>query len=164
MITQDLLKELLDYSPDTGLFVWKVSRRGTRKGSVAGCLKKGRAVYVVIGVEYEQYLAHRLAWLYVYGKWPENDIDHRDHNTVNNRIKNLRDATNSENHQNIIKAPSSNSSTGFLGVHFHKKKNLYQTQIKISGKSMHIGYFHSAELAHEAYLKAKRQIHPFGML
>ncbi len=102
MITQEGLKELLHYGPETGVFTWKVRRKGTGGvGSVAGCLKPGGVGdgggYVYICIDYRSYAAHRLAWLWEKGEWPKNTIDHKDHNRAHNAIRNLREATSSQN-------------------------------------------------------------------
>jgi len=107
-LTQEYLKECLDYNPDTGIFVWKTrptehfkTTKGARifnskfSGKIAGGFDIKN--YVVIGFLGEYYKAHRLAWLYFYGFMPENDIDHINGEKDDNRLANLRDATRSEN-------------------------------------------------------------------
>ena len=87
------LRELLSYDPDTGLFRWSKNKGSKDAGELAGCVSpKG---YILIGIDGCLYLAHRLAWLYVHGEFPEKDIDHRDQDKSNNRICNLRLATSS---------------------------------------------------------------------
>lgn len=167
MLSLNRLKELLDYDPLTGIFVCRISRRGGNSGhglcigDIAGSLhQKG---YWHIGIDGEEYKAHRLAWFYVYGIWPELQIDHRDHNRTNNRIENLRDVTQFENQQNRIHACKNNSS-GFLGVHFEKSTGKYVAQIRINGKGKYIGRFLTADEAHSAYLKAKSVHHSICVL
>ena len=161
MITQYRLKEMLEYDPETGLFVWKVSTRGARKGRVAGGITNK---YLAIRIDGKLYYSHRLAWLYVYGVWPTNDIDHKDHDKKNNVIANLRDATRSENLQNMVDAKISNISTGLLGSCFSKSHGKYIASISVGRKRKHIGVFQTAELAHKAYVEAKRVLHPFGTI
>lgn len=103
-------------------------------------------------------LIHRYIWLYVHGKWPDGVIDHIDGNAMNNRLDNLRDVSQHVNTQNNRKARSNNRS-GFLGVHFDKNRNLYKAEITMAGKNRHLGRFNTPEEAHEAYLKAKRELH-----
>ena len=100
------------------------------------------------------YLEHRLAWFYVYKKWPEFQIDHINEIKTDNRIQNLRDVCQSKNLLNQSK-PQKNSSTNLRGVSFSKTRNKYRAQIMISGKQNHLGWFDSAECAYKAYLKAK---------
>jgi hypothetical protein len=150
VITQERLRELLHYDPDTGLFTWKVDRRGTAKaGSVAGGPNSDG--YIQIRVLGKRYKAHQLAWLYCNGVIPK-EIDHEDTDKSNNRIKNLRPSTRSQNRANT-KAACTNKS-GFKGVSLHKSSNKYIAQIKIKGKKKSIGYFDSPEKAHTAYCEA----------
>lgn len=97
MVTQDELKERLTYDPETGVFTWKKARKGNT-GRTAGT--HDRDGYIVIHLYQRQYRAHRLAWLYVYGEWPRNQIDHINGIRDDNRILNLRDVTPRENSQN----------------------------------------------------------------
>lgn len=164
MITQDRLKQLLSYNPETGDFVWinSTSNR-VAKGKIAGTLRKSG--YRQIRIDGKIYLSHRLAWLYVYGKLPDNLIDHISGWKADNRIVNLRKCTYSENSQN--KRLSSNRGiTGYLGVCFHKLKEKvkFRAEINISGKGKHLGVFDSAEEAYSAYIEAKRKYHPFNTL
>lgn len=155
MLTQERLKELLDYDPDTGIFLWKVSRYSECIGKEAGSVAITDG-YRRIALDGKKYLAHRLAWLFVYGVWPTNQIDHIDHNKSRNKISNLRDVTNGENQQNQIK-PQKHNHAGKLGVRHRNGK--YQAQIKIDGKSKHLGSYSTADEAHLAYLQAKRKHH-----
>jgi hypothetical protein len=114
MLTQSRLKQLLRYNKKTGVFTWLVDR-GVMKcaGWVAGCINGSG--YVIIKIDYRLYYGHQLAWLYVYGEWP-NRLDHKDENRNNNRIKNLREVTRSQNavHSKLYRTNTS----GQRGVHF----------------------------------------------
>lgn len=152
---QSRIKELLHYDEHTGAI--------TRIVSVAGNAKAGRTAgykasdgYIRIMVDGKNYMAHRLAWLYVNGSWPEEMIDHIDGVRSNNAISNLRNVDNSMNMQNL-KAARKDNSTGVLGVEFLQNK--YRAAIKIGGKKKHLGYFSTKELALGAYLSAKRKHH-----
>jgi hypothetical protein len=161
MITQEELKESLDYNPETGLFTWKIKPRlRSEAGDIAGTYALG---YISICYRQKFYRAHRLAWLYIYGEWPENQIDHINRIRDDNRICNLRLSTNSENGQNKIKANKNNSS-GLLGVFIDKRDNRIYSKITIGKKIIHLGCFKSKEKAHEAYVKAKKELHPFNTL
>lgn len=157
-ITQERLKELFNYDSETGLFERLTHRGGMGAvGRIAGNVQPSG--YVRITVDYKKYYAHRLAWLYVYGVWPTNEIDHRDTIKHHNWISNLRDATKKQNLQNQIKAHKSNKSSGLLGVSFEKRRGKFRATIGINGKNRSLGRFETAELAHAAYIAAKRIHH-----
>lgn len=161
VLTAKLVRELLHYDVLTGVFRWKVDRMcgryhkqfAARAGDIAGNVcKDGR---VQIGILDRRFRAHRVAWLYVYGEWvPE--IDHIDGNNSNNAILNLRIADRFMNMQNLHKAKKQNA-CGFLGVRKHHLK--FVAQISVRGKYTYLGLFGTPELAHGAYLKAKREMH-----
>ncbi len=96
------------------------------------------------------YYAHNQDWD-IYNYSHNNFIDHIDHNTSNNQISNLRAVTSAQNQQN-------NTAKGY---HYNKKLNKWQTSIKVNNKDIHLGCFEAEEEAREAYLKAKREHHPF---
>lgn len=161
MITQERLKEVLNYNPDTGLFTRLVrTAYCTKVGDIAGTLDGNG--YIAIRIDYKQYPAHRLAFLYMTGKWPENDTDHADGVRSNNKWTNLRDATRSQNCENQKKAHINNKSSGLLGAYPNGKG--FYAMIQIKGKRKYIGTFETKELAHEAYLNAKRELHEFNTL
>jgi len=127
MLTQAELKSLLDYDAESGIFRWKVQRRpqsppGTRAGWHSG--KKAQR----IELGGKNYLAHRLAWFYVHGVWPDQ-IDHINGDRSDNRIANLRAANNSQNQANM--KAKGNNSTGYRGVSVQKRGyivQLYKTE------------------------------------
>lgn len=156
MLTQEYLKSILNYDKDTGLFMWLVKKaQRTKVGDIAGSAHRG---YVCIIINGQWHLAHRLAWLYMYGKFPENFIDHKNGVRNDNRIANLRDVTRGGNNQNSRKARSDNAS-GFLGVSYHKRTKKYQAEIQVNCIQKYIGLYETPELAHDAYLTAKRLYH-----
>ena len=158
-LTQERLKEVLHYTPETGVFTWKVQKPFTAKrGSIAGHLSKNG--YVTISIDSHIRLAHRLAWLYVYGEWPAFHIDHIDGNRSNNMIFNLRADPLRQNQQNR-RCPSRNNTSGYLGVCWSKSVKKWEAKITENGKRKVIGWYESPIDAHEAYLKTKREIHPF---
>lgn len=156
-ITAQRLRELLSYDQDTGLFTRLSHGRGRRpaEGRPAGC-KTDRG-YIHIHVSGRIYKAHRLAWLYVNSEWPDGDIDHIDGDKTNNRINNLRSVSTSVNMQNQRSAQKRNAS-GFLGVTVHGGR--FEASIKLNGKNIYLGSYATPELAHDAYLAKKREIHP----
>lgn len=158
-LTLERLHEVLHYDLLTGLFTWLVRRGSKKAGTVAGY--KTTFGYVYILIDGERHLAHRLAWYYVNGRWPERLLDHRDNVRHNNVMDNLREANHSQNAQN--QPPSrKNNKSGLLGVSWCRKVGRWQAQIKVNGKSTFLGYFDTPEQAHEAYLIEKQKLHPFA--
>lgn len=158
-LTLDLLKESLHYDPLTGIFTRLKTKQLSRwSGKPAGY--KDELGYIRIRLtDGKIHKAHRLAWFYVYGNFPDKLIDHIDGNPSNNKIDNLRLANHSENRQNARHGSVSNSH-GFLGVS-KRSNNRYQAVITLNGLSEHLGTFLTPELAYDAYIKRKREIHPF---
>ena len=147
-ITRARVLELLTYDPDTGVFRNRVFRSSVAQaGDVAGCLHN--MGYWKIRLDRHYILAHRLAWFYVHGVWPQ-EIDHINRDRGDNRLANLRSATHSQNMMN--KRRTKLSATGFPGVSKHK--NQFYAAIKSGGKKRHIGSFKTAEEAHAAYCLA----------
>ena len=158
MLTQTELKSLLHYDAETGIFTWKVNgNKSVKIGNVAGNNTRG---YLSISIKNKNYFLHRLAWLYVYGKLPDLDIDHINRIKNDNRIKNLREVSKSQNSQNQEKSHSTNK-TGVLGVTINIKngRKSYRAIIGVNGKNIHLGYFKDLEQAKITYLKAKEIYH-----
>ena len=157
-ITVELLRGLLDYDPDTGIFCWRVSRGNRIKvGAAAGTVSSNS--YAVIKINGMPFKAHRLAWLHFHGVWPEHQIDHIDENKSNNRISNLRDVPQSMNQHNAIK-PRKDGTSGYRGVSWDKGKSRWRAQIEVNGQKQYIGLFDTPKAAHAAYLAAKLRLHP----
>ncbi len=155
-ITQERLKELLHYDPDTGVFLWiKKNSRKISIGKVAGHIDKQG--YWVIGIDKKQFFAHRLAWLYVFGEFPNGLIDHMNRNKTDNRIHNLRVATNSENGQNH--KIQKNNTSGITGVFWCKKAKKWRARVKINKKYKNLGSFHTMEEAKEARKVAEKEFY-----
>ena len=154
-ISAEQVREMLDYSPDTGDFRWRADRprSGSRAGSLAGCL--GSRGYRVIRINQIRYSAHRLAWLVMHGDWPPSELDHEDHNKSNNRFSNLRLATQSQNAWN--RKAYKNNPIGIKGV--RRARGKYSAEVTSKGKSVHLGYYKSPYLAWQAYAKAARDLH-----
>lgn len=157
-LTQARLQELIAYDPNSGAFTWRVDMRGGKKaGSVAGHV--GREGRRSLRIDGKLYLANRLAWLYMTGAWPNGVVDHRDMNPGNDAWANLRDVPHGVNLENRSKAQSNNKSCGLLGVTFDKRRGKFVAQIKATTRRKFIGYFETAEAAHQAYLTEKRVHH-----
>lgn len=153
MLTYERLRELFHYDPATGLFTRLVRQGHTHPGEIAGGLsEKG---YVRIYIDGRKYRAHRLAWLYVTGEWPENEIDHKNTDRSDNRWDNLRPATGAENSRNR-RTPSNNTS-GFKGVFWQKREKRWHAVIDLNGKRVVLGRFLTVEEAHAAYARAAQE-------
>ena len=148
MLTQEKLKEILHYSPETGVFTRTDPTTSKRfYGKTAGTTRKDG--YVQITVSGKLLLAQRLAWLYVYGEMPTKFVDHRDQNPSNNRISNLRLASKKQNTENTgIRA---DNASGFRGVSFHKTRSKWVAQICHNQVRINIGLFDTPEEASAAY-------------
>lgn len=148
MIDHSRLLELVDYNPLTGVFIRKVTTSPQAKaGDVAGNFTKG---YVELSVDGDTYRAHPLAWFYVHGEWPSQELDHRDRNRANNAIDNLRKATHSQNGANMPMHRRNRS--GFKGVTAYGKR--FKAAVMVSRKRLHLGVFDTAEQAARAYDQA----------
>ena len=154
MITQERLKELLNYDPDTGVFTWLVSSRGVKAG-VAGCVHP--LGYIQININGRSYRAHRLAFLYMTGTFPDDQVDHINGMRADNRWLNLREATHSENLRNCGKY--ANNTSGYKGVHKYKITGKWVAHCHAHGKQHHLGYHDTAEAAHAAYCKFASEHH-----
>lgn len=155
-LTPELLYEALDYDCATGEFTWKIApSRKIRIGQRAGC-KDGHG-YLLIGLYGEHYLAHRLAWFYTYKVWPNNKVDHKDGDGLNNRGDNLRDVSDKVNSENRRKRTPRTSK--YLGVSFVRGRERWTAHIQYSGKQKNLGWFKSEEDAYRVYLAAKRELH-----
>ena len=155
MLNMALLKETLSYDQETGLFTRLKRTSNCIKANVTACRLNKQNNYRQVMFEGVCYQAHRLAWFYIYGVWPNGQIDHINRNKSDNRWVNLRDCSISENKQNSN--PYKCNQTGFKGV--FKKGNRFQAGIKVKNKRIYLGSFISAETAYEAYVSAARRLH-----
>jgi hypothetical protein len=157
-LTAARLREVLHYDPDTGMFTRKVARGPYCAGEIAGTTsKKG---YVSICIDGKIYKAHRLAWLYMTGKWPMPECDHENRKKSDNRWQNLRAATRQQNTQNLdLRA---NSKSGRPGVGWHKASGKWLARIGVANRRIHLGVFDTIEAAANAYAAAKANLHKFN--
>ncbi len=139
------ISDSLSYDRTTGIFYRKLKNGETRK---TGTLRKDG--YLQCTINKKCYLLHRLAWLFETGRFPENQIDHINRNKKDNRISNLRDVTNSENHFNM---PNTK------GYYYFKRTKKWVAQIKVNGNCKGLGYFNTEEEARDAYIEAKKNTH-----
>lgn len=149
---------VLKYDAASGVFTWSVSRRGGAKaGDAAGTVKAGG--YIQIHALGKLHYAHRLAWLFVHGSWPVGHVDHIDGNPGNNAIANLRDVSAEVNQQNQRRAHRSNRSSGLQGVSFDSRTGRWLAKISLKNRTKNLGRHDTPELAHQAYVAAKRSMH-----
>jgi hypothetical protein len=155
MLTQSELKKLLDYNPDTGIFTWTNPKKKTNIGKIAGCFDS--AGYVIIRINKKSYKAHRLAWLYNYGKFPNSLLDHINGIKNDNKLCNLRECTNIENQFNT-KLNIRNIS-GAKGVSWNNQLKKWKVCLNINKQQKHFGYFENLELASLVATEAKIKFH-----
>jgi hypothetical protein len=155
-ITQSRLKELLRYEPETGNFYWRVSKTNSVKsGDIAGHFSALNG-YHHVRLDWRLYRAHRLAWLYVYGSFPENVLDHINGVGSDNRIVNLRAATETQNKANAKTRKDNTSSVKGVSLSTGRKKWL--AQISVKGKQTYLGRFDTIEEARAAYTSAAKRV------
>ena len=156
-MTQEELKKLVKYDRSTGVFNW-VNCAGTKKDPNRPLGYKHGFGYLIIDINNKKYMAHRLAWLYENGFMPKDHLDHINGIKTDNRIENLREATNQENQFNS-KLRIDNSS-GIKGVHWHKDINKWIARIRTgSRKRLYLGSFDSLDLAAAAVNNARLKYH-----
>jgi hypothetical protein len=160
-LTQSRVKEMFDYNEETGVLTWRRQNGHKKAGALAGSMEK-KTGYMRVTLDRRQHTTHRVIWLYVHGKHPEHEIDHINGNRADNRICNLREATHAQNCQNRRK--SCGKTSGFIGVKWNKARKVWSAAVFTNGKELYLGAFASAEAAYQAYVDAKRKLHPFSTL
>jgi len=133
MLSYEELHRQLEYTPFTGDFTWKIDKPGVTKGSIAGCTN--REGYITIRINGTSYLAHRLAWFYVYGYMPENDLDHKKRVPTDNRIRMIREISPQCSLRN--RGTGKNNTSGVKGV--CPDKDRWRATITINTKSHYLG-------------------------
>ena len=153
-ITQKLLKELLSYDPETGTFRWNVANSNRIHAfDIAGCVYN--TGYRVISMLGKQYLASRLAFLYMDGYLPEHDVDHVNRIRDDNRWVNLRHVSRMCNMRNRP-VPAHNKS-GISGISWDNPNGKWRVYIGVNGRTIHVGRFHDFDDAVIARLKAEKK-------
>jgi hypothetical protein len=160
-VSADQVRALLNYDPETGVFTWRPRENPSQSnwnerwsGKRAGT--KSSFGYRDICLNSAVYKEHRLAFLWMTGRWPEADIDHVDMNRDNNAWLNLREASRSQNHGN--RKVRRDSATGVKGVYYDKKLNKYVAYIKLTGGKKHLGCFVNQSDAAAEYAKNARSL------
>lgn len=146
-LTHERLQEILNYDPEIGVFRWRISPRyritpGDRAGSIGG---KG---YRHIQIGGRKYRCNRLAWLYMTGEWPDDLVDHKNGDKADDRWDNLRPANLAQNNWNA--GAKRNSKSGVKGVYWHRRLSKYTADIRINGRTKHLGVFETIEEASAA--------------
>jgi hypothetical protein len=151
-ITQEGLKRLLDYDPETGRFTWKVSpSNAVSAGSEAGAVKANG--YRYINVCGQTQLANRLAWFYVHERWPNGYVRARNGDHADVRIENLYESTVSE--ANYDRRIGKNSTSGRVGVSFNARRQKWKAYARKDWKNVHLGWFATREEAVAARERAE---------
>lgn len=147
----EILKSLISYDPDTGVIISKkgcgVGNEGSPCGYVDNC------GYLQMSIAGKAHRLHRLAWFYVYGRWPSGRIDHINGVKTDNRMCNLRECKNGENARNTRRRKDNTS--GVTGVTWCKQTRKFRAQIHYKGKTRPLGRFDSFVKAWEARLVAE---------
>jgi hypothetical protein len=157
MITQSRLKEILHYDQDTGIFTWKVNKaRTARSGGIAGT--PNTFGHITICVDKNRIVAHRLAWLYVFGEFPISSLDHINRNPADNRIENLRIVSQSEN--NLNQGRRKDNTSGHRGIRWNYRYGKYVSRIKKDGKEYHLGLFENLQDAVDARNMKAVELYP----
>ena len=149
----DALKSLLQYDPDTGLIYWIAKGKGKIKKKAAGTLLHSGYLGICIGPK--RWQAHRIAWALHHGHWPKDQVDHINGIKTDNRICNLREATNSQNGKNL--GLSKANTSGCKGVYFDIQTGKWRALIKVNFKSIHLGRFAQKQDAINARKQAEEK-------
>ena len=168
MITAKDVEDVLIYSPETGVFIWKEKNANDMPdlrlrnawntkfaGKVAGRSSGGGYIQLLVKGKY--CYAHRVAWLLMTGSWPEKYIDHINRRKTDNRLLNLREATQAENLRNT-KMHSDNMS-GVKGVSWYPRDKLWRARLSKDGKQVYLKYFKNIEDAERAVISERKKLH-----
>ncbi|MDQ0505996.1 HNH endonuclease [Xanthobacter agilis] len=163
-ITQQFVRSILDYEPETGIFTWRERSdvrpqwNGRYAGKRAGYewTANGGGRYRSIRILDWPFPEHRVAWLWMTGAMPVDSIDHTDLNGLNNRWGNLREATKVQNGHNT--SVQRRNTSGYKGVSFHKETGRFRAYIQHNGRQKWLGYHNTAEAAHAAYVDAVKEL------
>lgn len=174
--TADYVRSILHYEPETGELRWRerpvthFRATGGRTaehacavwnaryaGAVAGTDGDG---YILIGIDGRIYRAHRIAWLWMTGEWPKDQVDHKNMRRADNRWENLREASHSQNNGN--RRAYSNNTSGVKGVYWHKLVKKWKAEIQVNGRTISVGYFDEDKLNEAAAAYAVAALEWFG--
>lgn len=150
--TPERLREVIDYDPESGTFVWAISRRGARRGAICGRIDAYG--YREIGVDYGLYRANMIAWAIMTGKWPSLDVDHINRKKDDDRWSNLRLADRSHNNGN--EGLRACNTSGYKGVVKDSKEGFWRAQICVNGRKRNLGRYPCINQAANAYDEAAK--------
>lgn len=158
MLTQDFLKSILFYDPESGEFTW-IAKLGykTKIGSIAGTTHQKNEPYVSIRINGKAYRAHRLAWFYMTGEWPKKFIDHKNGMVNDNRWQNIRQANESQN--NCNRRNNIHNTSGHRNVIWIKKDKTWEVVITVKGKKQRFGRFKNLDDAATVACKLREKLH-----
>lgn len=160
LLPPDLLKAMFVYEPKTGNLIWKIPYGKYQPGDIAttaAVRRKNGTSPLLIKFGQRSYAAHNLIWTYVTGKYPTDEVDHENRDPSDNRWRNLREATRSQNQANT--RLYRNNKAGIRGVHRTGKSGRWRAMISVDGKNRHLGLFNSSEEASKAWVAAAKEIH-----
>lgn len=150
-----IVRDLLEYDPETGRMWWKEFRNGNcLAGAEAGWIEKGRRR---IEIDHKIYLVHRVAYFLHTGEQPPQFLDHKDGDALNNRFSNLRPATRRENNRN--KGVYANNTSGHKGVRYRAEMGKFVARIGHNGRKKHLGVFDTLDEAVAAYQSAAKSLY-----
>ena len=164
-LTHGELTKILSYNKDTGIFIWNEKIcRNVVVSKIAGCRNKKHG-YIEISIRGNSYKAHRLAWFYVHGIWPENLIDHKDNIRHHNWISNLRESNHSLNAQNHKKPNITNRSTSNIpGVKYRAERKKWRVSLTINKKETYFGHYNTQLEAESVCLEMRRKYYEGNLL
>ena len=149
-LSLERLKELFLYCPSTGEFIRRLTAGGQTPGTI--CRNDDGKGYITISIDNFRYFAHRLAFFYMNGLWPDDEIDHINGVRKDNRILNLRNVISQDNAKNCNL--SKKNTSGVCGISWHKRRKKWQAYIANNGKKIFLGYFSSKDDAVSARISA----------
>lgn len=158
-ISRQRLLHLFDVDLERGQLFWRRAPNGKRRaGDMAGCPAKdgGGKIYWVITIDRKIYRRGRLLFFLAHGRWPVPTVDHRDGDSLNDRQKNLREATYSQNSQN--RSTHRKASALPRGVSRNAGKSRFKAKVVFQKRDYNLGYFDTPEEAHAAYLAKRKEL------
>ena len=149
VVDQDRVRDLFNYDPESGIVIRRISvAPNARAGDVVGCPCHG---YLRVTIDNKSYKLHRIIWLWMTGKFPEDQTDHKNHIRSDNHWKNLREATRLQNGKN--QRLRSDNTSGVCGVSWENRYEKWWARITVNGKVRHLLYtddYDAAVTAREA--------------
>jgi hypothetical protein len=151
----EYVRENFNYDPDAGILSWSKRKQGRAIGKPVGHFDKDG--YLVVGINLVRYYIHRICFIHYHGYIPDGMVDHENLNKSDNRIINLREATNADNMRNVGK--QAHNTSGLKGVSFHKLRQKWRADIKVNQKKIFLGLFECPAVASFAYQIAADKYH-----